>query len=193
MSSRCCKTSLMLVASIMLLVQSDRSEAETSGTSGLPALLVLVRHAEFAPEPKGNPPLSPQGIKRAQELASVLKDTRFSAIITSQLLRTRETAQPIVTALGLTSEIVPLNPGQAKQYEQGVVAALRKHVGGSVLVVSHSRSGPAIITALGGPPVPAICESVHDDLFVLVSTAGKLQLIQSRYGEVSSTRGPNCK
>lgn len=161
--------------------------------SELPALLVLVRHAEFASGPPGNPPLSPEGKKRAQDLAAALKDTKFTAIITSQLTRTRETAEPVVSALGLTPEVVPLNRGEAAAYEQAVVAALRKHVGGSVLVVSHSRSGPAILTALGGPQLPSICESVHDDLFVMVPASGKVQLIQSRYGAISPTRGPDCK
>jgi len=163
-------------------------------SSDLPTFLVLVRHAEFAEGgPPGDPPLSPAGIKRAQDLAAVLKDTKFTAVITSQLTRTRETAQPIVSALGLTPEIVPLNRGQAVEYEKGVLAAVRKYTGRSVLVVSHSLSGPAILTALGGPQLPAVCESVHDDLFVLIPTSEKLQLIQSRYGAVSPTRGPDCK
>jgi phosphohistidine phosphatase SixA len=193
MRSRFCKTVLVLAVSSISLLQSDNSNAQTSGPSDLPALIVFVRHAEFESEPKDDPHLNAAGIKRAQDLAAALRDTKFSAIITSQLLRTRETAQLIAAALGLSPEVVPLDTKNPSGYREGVVAALRKHAGGSVLVVSHSRSGPPIIAALGGPRLPAMCESVYDDLFVLVPTAGKMQLVQSRYGAVSQTRGPDCK
>jgi len=80
--------------------------------------------------------------KRSQDLAAAVGSTKFSAIITSQLLRTRETAEPISAASGVVPQIVSLTPGQATAYEQGVVEALRKLSGQTVLVVSHSRSGP---------------------------------------------------
>jgi phosphohistidine phosphatase SixA len=201
-----CKALLILVASSILLFQPARSNAQAPVTGDVPALLVFVRHAEFAPEPRDNPPLSAAGAKRAQDLAAALSDTKFSAIITSQLLRTRETAQPIAAAQGLTPEVVPLDTaipsgaesverraGTEGKYVKALEVALRKHAGDSVLVVSHSRLGPFVIAALGGPRLSSICESVFDDLFVLVQTAGRMQFIQSRYGAVSPTRGPDCK
>jgi hypothetical protein len=68
--------SLMAVIFLGTCVLSPAASIAQAPSSDLPALLVIVRHAEFAEGgPPGNPPLSPAGIKRAQDLAAVLKDT----------------------------------------------------------------------------------------------------------------------
>jgi hypothetical protein len=62
-----------------------------------------------------------------------------------------------------------------------------------VLVVGHSTTVPLIIAALGGPRLPEICETVFDNLFVLVPATGKMQFVHSRYGAASPTPGSDCK
>jgi phosphohistidine phosphatase SixA len=184
-----CKTLLILVAASIWL-QPTLSDAQTPAASDLPALIVLVRHADR--EPPDDPPLTAAGVQRARDLAAALGNTKFSAIITTQLTRTRDTAQPVATALGLTPEIVTNNPAERDAHIKALAAALRKHAGGSVLVVSHSNLTSAIIASLGGPRLPNICETVYDHLFVLVPTAGKIQMVNSRYGAASPPPGPDC-
>lgn len=49
-----------------------------------------------------------------------------------------------------------------------------------------------IIQALGGPRVPQICETVFDNLFVLMPVHRKAQLLHARYGAPSPPSGPDC-
>src|SRR5215471_7959478 len=86
-------------------------------------VLVLVRHADKAAQPADDPPLTTAGMKRAQDLATTLQDAGVTAIITTQLRRTRETAQPLATALGLTPEVLKVgeralvaNPAPGQQF-----------------------------------------------------------------------------
>jgi phosphohistidine phosphatase SixA len=160
--------------------------------------LVLVRHADTAAQP--DRPLSAAGLKRAQELAAVLRNAGVTAIITTQLRRTRETAQPLATALGLVPEVINVgeralvsNPAPDAQFPPEVVQARGDYVKvlepavrrllSVVLVVGHDWSVPGLIAVLGGPQLPNICPSVYDKLFVLTSAQGKASLIQARYGE----------
>src|SRR5579864_8198921 len=69
-------------------------------------VLILVRHADKAAQPVDDPPLTAAGTKRAQDLAEALRSAGVAAIITTQLRRTRDTAQPLATALGIVPEVV---------------------------------------------------------------------------------------
>ena len=184
------------------------SVAQSPNRVGELPVLVLVRHADKAAQPADDPPLTADGAKRAQDLAATLRNAGVTAIITTQLRRTRATAQPLATALGLTPEVLKVseralvaNPAPGAQFPPEVLkeraeyvkvleAAVR-HLSGVVLVVGHDWSVPGLIAALGGPQFPNICSSVYDNLFVLISTKGKTDLIQARYG--APTPGTDCK
>ena len=184
-----CRALLVLVTS-GVGARPEILVAQTPAGGDLPALVVLVRHAEPASEPADNPPLADAGTRRAQALAATLRNAKLSAVITSQLQRTIDTARPTAAALGLTPQAVPVLDRDA--HVKAVAAAVRVHAGGSVLVVSHSNIVPAIIAALGGPRLPDICETVYDHLFALVPAAGSVQLVDARYGNVSGPAGRDC-
>src|SRR5436309_12811453 len=80
------------------------SVAQPANRAGEFPTLVLVRHADTAALP--DRPLSAAGLKRAQDLASALRNAGVTAIITTQLRRTRETAHPLASALGLVPEVI---------------------------------------------------------------------------------------
>jgi len=86
---------------------------------------------------------------------------------------------------------VPRRSQPADQHVKAVEGAVHRYTVGAVLVVSHSDTLPAIIAALGGPRITPICDSIYDDLFVLVPTAGKMQFVHSRYG-APTPPGPEC-
>jgi phosphohistidine phosphatase SixA len=186
------------VAAVLWLAQSAPSISQTVGSADAPALTVLVRHAD---RPAGfDPPLNAAGMKRAEDLAAALHDTRFSAIIATDFIRTGDTAGPIARALGIVAETVPRKdrlrdqpppPQEPQLHVNEIEAAVRKYAGEVVLVVDHSDTLPAIIEKLGGPGIGAICDSVYDNLFVLVPTMGKMQFVHSRYG-VPTPPGPEC-
>jgi broad specificity phosphatase PhoE len=163
----------------------------------LPNLIVLVRHGDRGTEPKNDPELTEAGKQRGQDLAAALRGTKFTAIITTQFTRNRSTAQPTASALGLTPEILTItdlyNREQADAHVQAVKQALRKHAGGSVLIVDHGNMIQDIIAALGGPAgLPMVCDPIYDHMFVLVPAGGKTQLVLARYGAPSPPPMPGC-
>ena len=123
--------------------------------------VILVRHAEKAAEPAGDPPLSAPGQARAKALLEVAREAGISAVITTQFARTRDTAEPIVDALEIPHEVVD---ARSPTHAQDVASAVRKHAGKTVLVVGHSNTVPKIVEALGAkaaaaPPIDA-CDGV---------------------------------
>jgi len=153
-------------------------------------VVVLVRHAEKAAQPAQDPPLTDAGAARARALVAVARDAGVNAIITTQFLRTRNTAEPTATALNVTPEVV--NAGGMPQHAKAVAEQVMKHAGGTVLVVGHSNTIPAIVGALGAPQPKDLCDSEYDQLFVVVlSDAGPPRLIRSRYGAANAD-DPTC-
>jgi broad specificity phosphatase PhoE len=151
--------------------------------------VLLVRHAEKATTPADDPPLTPAGEARARDLWTAVHDANVSAVITTQFARTRQTAQPSVSALGISPTVIAAtNP----THVQDVVAEIRRHPGKTVLVVGHSNTVPAIVEALGAKRPGAICDSRYDDLFVVtVAADGKASAVHARYGE-ASPRDSTC-
>ena len=154
-----------------------------------PTVVLLVRHAEKGTQPPQDPPLTDKGASRAQALVTIARDAGVRAIITTEFVRTRSTAEPTATALGVTPEVVR---SSTPDHARAVAAEVLKHAGQTVLVVGHSNTIPAIVGALGAPRPKDICDSQYDQLFVVVlGDSGPPRLIQSRYGE-ASVDDPAC-
>lgn len=124
--------------------------------------IFVVRHAEKAASPSADPPLSAQGKQRAEALRDLLKEAGITAIFTSPFQRTKETAKPLATALGITPQVDPMSDPQT------LVGKLRGLSGkGSVLVVGHSDTVPELLKAIGHPSAPVIAATEFDNLFVV--------------------------
>ena len=65
---------------VLVAASTDRPLAQQQ--AGAPALVVLVRHAEPAAAPEGDPALNDIGKARAQDLAGALHDAGIAAIVT---------------------------------------------------------------------------------------------------------------
>lgn len=154
-----------------------------------PKTVFLIRHAEREDEPRQDPPLKKEGVARAQELARLLGAAGIKAIYTSQFARTRLTAEPLATKLGLTLTPIslksnPTNPRQiAEESTTEFVNKVLERAGENVLIVGHSNSIPDVIKMLGGDVVPAIDESKFNDHFVVtVYATGKAKVTHLKYG-----------
>jgi phosphohistidine phosphatase len=119
--------------------------------------LLLIRHADALPgTPDELRPLSSDGRGAAEALGVRLAEegVRPSAILTSPLLRARETANALAKALGCAAEpSEALAPGATPD---GVRAAVAGR-GDTVVVVGHQPDCARIAAALGGgdePPFP---------------------------------------
>ena len=165
------------IAALALLCASSLVQAPAAGP-----LVVLVRHAEKSAEPAEDPSLTSAGVARANALVDALRDAGVTAIVTTQFRRTRETAEPLAKALGLTPEVLPAGPGGIDEHVKAVAAAVRRHADGVVLVVGHGNTIPAILAELGGPRLPDLRESAHSDLFLLDLREAGPKLVHARYG-----------
>jgi phosphohistidine phosphatase SixA len=201
------KALAFVLAATILVFLPLRSFAQPANANEV-SVITLVRHGDKAAQPADDPPLTEAGVRRAQDLAAALRTAGVTAIITTQLRRTRETAQPLATALGIVPEVINVgqralvpNPAVGVQFPPEVIKERAeyiktlelavRHRSGVVLVVGHDWSVPGLIASLGGPQLPNICSSVYDNLFVLTSGNGNANLVHARYG--AATPEIDCK
>jgi phosphohistidine phosphatase SixA len=120
----------------------------------------LVRHAEKA-SAAADAPLSPEGEKRAECLASTLKDAGIKQIYVTDAMRTQQTAAPLAKALKIKPTILPAKDPNA------LIKNLVYTGGGNILVVGHSDTVPFVIARLQGGTVAPIGENEYDRMFVM--------------------------
>jgi broad specificity phosphatase PhoE len=161
-----------------------------------PDLVVLVRHAERAAAPAGDPALTAAGQQRALALADALADAGVTAILTTEFKRSIDTAAVLAKQRGLTPELIAARGGDTATHIAAVVAAARR-LSGVVLVVGHSNTVPAIAAALGAPRLADFCETSFGHLWVLTKPGAEgAQLLRLRYGAAdtpSTVVDANCQ
>lgn len=135
------------------------------GCAGLPgsagADFIVVRHAEKADDGSRDPPLSARGVARVQALVRQLAQAPLVAAYATPFRRTQQTAQAVGAAHGLA--VTTYDPGQPA----GVFAAVlrARHPRGTVLVVGHSNTTPAIAAALCGCTVAPMAEDDYGTIY----------------------------
>jgi phosphohistidine phosphatase len=116
--------------------------------------LYLVRHAQAAPgEPDELRPLTREGREQARALGERLRDeeARPDAVLTSPLLRARETGGELARALEIEAEPDErLAPGASVEDVRAVIEGR----GERVVVVGHQPDCGEIAAALTGGPEP---------------------------------------
>jgi phosphohistidine phosphatase len=116
--------------------------------------LYLVRHAEAAPgDPDELRPLTSEGRRQARALGEQLRDEDASpsVVLTSPLLRARETGAELAKALGVESEPDErLAPGASVDDVRAAVEGR----GDQVIVIGHQPDCGQIAAALTGGPEP---------------------------------------
>lgn len=127
----------------------------------VPVTVVVVRHAEKETT-GGDVPLTAAGQERAERLAVVLADLKLGSVHSTDTLRTRSTGAPTAAAHGLKVE---LYDHEAPEALVGKLEAM----GGAHLVVGHSNTVPALVTAFGGDGGTPIVEASEFDRLYLVT------------------------
>jgi phosphohistidine phosphatase SixA len=136
---------------------------------GSTTTVIVVRHAERASRDP-NSDLSPAGLARAAALVPLVTGRGVAAIYTTEFCRTAQTAEPSAVALGVPLFVAGIgsraggldgcNPAIRSErvaVESAAAPAtlarriLDAHPGGTVVVVGHSNTVPALVEALGGP------------------------------------------
>jgi len=153
--------------------------------------VVLVRHAEKADDGTRDPALTAVGRARAAALAERLAGERLVAVYATEYQRTQETARPAAEAAGLDVTLEPVGSEGVEAFTARMVERVRDHVspaGGTVLVVGHSNTIPALAAALTGVPVDPMPETEYDRVMTARLTADGGRLTTSRLAVPSAPR-----
>jgi phosphohistidine phosphatase SixA len=122
--------------------------------------LFLVRHAEAAPgEPDELRPLTAAGRAVARHVGARLATQHPDAVVSSPLLRARETAELIALAAGVTPEADEhLAPGATVEDLKAAIA----NRGNTVVAIGHQPDCSAIVLALTGRERAFAPGAVHE-------------------------------
>ncbi len=180
-----------LACGLALVLVSGCNTEPVNAQPGTTTTLILVRHAER--DSGADPPLNAEGQVRAQALKDALSENGVTAIYCTDLLRNRQTVQPLADELDLTPRLVtPLVyadiPGASDQIVNEI---LRDHAGGTVLFCGNIGSvfgtpgiTEGIYRRLGGTGRPP---GRYQDLYiVVVPDEGAARFIKTTYGGPSS-------
>jgi broad specificity phosphatase PhoE len=136
-------------------------------------VVVIVRHGEKATNGGNDPELSAAGRARADALARILKDAGITAIFSTELKRTQETAAPTATSIHVTPTVV------AAKDTAALVAKLHQ-LTGNALVVGHGDTIPNIVKALGINSPINIPDADYSELLIVI-LGDKPQLFRLHY------------
>ena len=157
--------------------------------AGPPTTIYLVRHAEKDLTPGlADPPLTPAGEARAQQLGRLLAKRHPAALFTTDTRRTRATLAPLAQATSLTPEVYDV------KNQAALAARLSREFGRkTVVVVGHSNTLLPLLTALGVSPLPSeIRDEEYNYLFKVKLRPGQpARLTMSRYGAAPQAASSN--
>jgi 2,3-bisphosphoglycerate-dependent phosphoglycerate mutase len=132
-----------------------------------PTTIILLRHAEKATDGTEDPDLKPEGVKRAEHLAQMLKDTQIDGIYATDFKRTRQTVQPLASAKQL--EIQSYEPFKNDEIEE----MLAKHGGETIVVCGHTNNIPWTANLLTGKDDFKDYEETQYGIFLIVTVVDK--------------------
>ena len=153
-------------------------------------VVVLVRHAEAATDPSGDPDLSPVGEARARGLgeyiASVLAGGKVDYLYAGDTRRAEQTAAPVANQFQL-----PINLLAASDWDGLASRIKREHRGETVVVVGYSSTIPGVLSRLSATSV-AMAGDEYDSIYVVVMPSpGSARLFKLHYGPGKKPRvGP---
>ena len=126
----------------------------------------VIRHAEKVASGTQDPALSAAGEAHAARYAALfgtaVRGQHLQAVYATEFRRTQQTAAVVARRLGIPLHVIP-----AADTAELVEHLLRHYRGQRVLVVGHSNTVPALISALGGDTVPALGEADYSRLYVV--------------------------
>lgn len=124
--------------------------------------IILVRHAEKGDDGTSDPDLSEAGKDRAKHLAIILNDTKIDAIYSTNYKRTKNTVTQLAEKKGI--EIHHYEPMKNEVIDE----ILKKHRGGTVVIVGHSNTTPWTANfLLGTEEVQNFYDDEYDNLLIV--------------------------
>ena len=154
--------------------QAFALDSTITASEGKSKVIYLVRHAEKAKSKEADPTLTKVGIRRANNIAKMLKDEKITQIYSTSYKRTMGTAKPLAELLKLNIE--QYDPRNLKEFAKKILS-LSDHS----LIVGHSNTTPEMVKLLGGDAGQKMTESDYDRVYKLMFKQGSIstQLLKS--------------
>jgi phosphohistidine phosphatase SixA len=173
----------VLVVVFVWLLQPDappRTAEVLEEERAVPSLVVLVRHAERDGPSADDPGLTERGAERAEVLSRALGEAGITAIHATDFVRTRQTAAPLATLLGL--EVESFDHTALRSLADAIRNRPGRH-----LVVGHSNTTDELVVLLGGRSHGPISDGWEYDRLYLLTPApdGSMTTVLMRYGPIS--------
>jgi len=166
---------LILLASLLSACAATPVQVEPAPAADLATTIYVVRHAEKAND-GDDPPLTHQGLARAEALAVLMAEEPLVAVYSTPFQRTQQTVAPAAAGHGLiVTDYDPRSDLPALVLDQ--------HVGAVVLVAGHSNTVPSIVAGLGAPEQPEIPHEHYGDLYRVTRVGDEVELVIERYGD----------
>ena len=131
--------------------------------------VIIIRHAEKADDGTKNPPLSPEGIQRAERLSILLSDLKIDKLYATPFLRTNQTLTPLSKKFN-----IPIDSYEASDVtfaEQ----LLKKEKGKTTVIAGHSNSSPTLVNRLIKKELyQKLAESVFSKIWILTFKGDEL-------------------
>ena len=157
---------LLIFAMLLTGCASQNASAPAATVEPLPNVPTIYVSRHMRKAEGEDPSLSAQGAVEAVRLAELLKGKGIAAIFVTATKRSRETAQPLATATGAPVETY--DPRDNAALAQRAAA-----IPGSILIVGHSNTVPAIVAAVGGTPPGPMTEEDFGRIFAVERATGK--------------------
>ena len=161
---------LLILLSCCFISNAAATDKDNSYT------LYLIRHAEKQQDGSRDPVLTEAGKSRSKQLANWFLDKDIKEIWSSDYKRTRDTAKPLLSQLGL--ELSIYDPGnQATLVEQ---LLHRQH---NALIIGHSNTIPELARLLCDCTIADMDESEHGRMIVVsvVNSNTEARTLQQSY------------
>jgi broad specificity phosphatase PhoE len=144
--------------------------------------VIVIRHAEKESTTQPNPPLSPEGQARAELLARMFGEAqgagRVDRIYVSDTLRSKSTATPLASRLGIALNVAPNDDSKRLAHR-----VLRENSGKRVMIVGHSNTVPDIVAALSGwSDIPKMDDKDYGVMYIVtVPRIGRANVLRLNY------------
>jgi len=165
---------LSIVLLCLFLVDVSHAQYQNSEIT----TFVLVRHAEKVDD-SSDPDLSPEGYKRADQLARMFEMIKIDAVYSTNRVRTTETVRKLAE-----SNALEIKSYDAQTPEETAIQWIEEYRGDVVFISGHSNTTPAFANALLGKTHfdSSFDESDYGNLLIItVTDTGTSRLLHLRY------------
>jgi 2,3-bisphosphoglycerate-dependent phosphoglycerate mutase len=155
-------------------------------------VVILVRHAEAATDPSGDPDLTKAGEARVRGLgryvAGILAGGKVDYLYAGDTRRAEQTAAPIANEFQL-----PINLLAPSDWDGLASRIKREHRGKTVVVVGYSSTIPGVLSRLSATSVAMSADEYDAIYVVVVPSPGSARLFKLRYrsGESAPAADPS--